>query len=114
MTPTPIVLPVQDLQLPTDYRVDYGPLHDRKSAYFRANDRHRIAQFAATHTVDDVPARVVPLFDTPQSPNMQALADWWRSHPRVPAIHAFPPGSVEQGRAMEWEWAQQNMLVVGV
>lgn len=112
MTPTPITLPVPDIALPSDYRIDFGPLHARLHAY--KPDRAAADAFAVAHAaMDNVPAVVVPLWETPQTPNLQALADWWRSHPRVPAIHAFPPGSVEQGRAMEWEWALAN-LVVGV
>ena len=111
MTPTPVALPVQQIALPTDYRIDFGPLHARMHAY--KADRALAEAFATQHRVDGVAAVVVPLWAAPQTPNMAALADWWRSHPRVPAIHAFPAGSVEQGWATWAEWAAAN-LVVGV
>lgn len=106
MTPTPITLPVPDIALPSDYRVDYGPGH-AQHAY--SHDRGHAEQILRSRShLGEPAARLVPLWEAPQTPDMQALADWWRSHPRVPAIHAFPAGSVEQGRAMEWEWADAN------
>lgn len=109
MTPTPITLPVTELALPTDYRVDFGPGH-AQHAY--SHDRGHAEQILRSRShLGEPAARLVPLWEAPQTPDLQALADWWRSHPRVPAVHAFPAGSVEQGRAMEWEWAAQHMVV---
>lgn len=106
MTPTPTTLPVTELALPTDYRVDYGPGH-AQHAY--SHDRGHAEQILRSRShLGEPAARLVPLWETPQTPDYTALADWWRSHPRVPAIHAFPAGSVEQSRAMEWEWADAN------
>lgn len=109
MTPTPITLPVTELALPTDYRVDFGPGH-AQHAY--SHDRGHAEQILRSRShLGEPAARLVPLWEAPQTPDYIALADWWRSHPRVPAVHAFPAGSVEQGRAMEWEWAAQHMVV---
>lgn len=61
MTPTDPQVP----ELPTDFRVDYGPLHARMHAYFR--DRAKAMAFAAHHSCDGVAAQVVELFERLQA-----------------------------------------------
>lgn len=59
MTPSDPAIP--DIALPSDWRVDYGPIHAPMHAYFR--DQYKAREFASHHCVDGVAARIVPLFE---------------------------------------------------
>lgn len=96
-------LPIQQrLRLPDAYLVEYGEKHkavfvDREAA---------MKQAVALH------GKATPLFKALDA-DVQAVCEWFKTQPRVPATVAFEPGP-SQDLAVAMQWAAEHTVMSGV